>query len=524
MSQPRLVGGRYQLLTPVGRGGMGVVWRAHDTAIGREVAVKQVHLPPHLSPADHARLRDRTLHEARSAAEVRHPAVVAIHDVVAEGDEGPWIVMELVHGRSLDQVVKSGGPVSPEWAASIGLFVLSALATAHTRGLLHRDVKPGNVLLADDGRIMLSDFGIATRAGGQPGGGPMGTPGFTAPEALTEEPGRPAGPASDLWSLGATIYTAVEGVPPFSRSTAMATHGAVMTEQPRPPQRSGALAPVLMRLLEKEPARRPDMAMLRAALRDIAEGTAAIAPATHSRLWIVPRLPVYASAATVIVAFVAAVILILTASFTSAVPTAAVAASTEPSHTATKPSGTPSPAGTATPTTSAVVRTPGEFTAIPRPCQLLTREQATQVVGKYTTVGVEPTVDCAWMRVSDDKALTLHLTLFLYERQGDGYETKLAEEHVQGASAMAESQASRTGSGTKHGEVSEISGAGDDAIAWEVWETMSTTKKDTVRAVFRTSNIVGEIRLARNVPEEPGLRDKAEQAVRYLAANLDARA
>ncbi|TDB93670.1 serine/threonine protein kinase, partial [Nonomuraea longispora] len=297
MNQPRLVGGRYRLLAQIGRGGMGVVWRAHDTVIGREVAIKQVHLPANLPPDQHARLRERTLHEARVAVQVRHPAVVTVHDVVVDGSE-PWIVMELVRGRSLDEVVKTGGPVAPEWAASIGLFVLSALAAAHTRGLLHRDVKPGNVLLADDGRILLSDFGIAAGTGGQPGGAPMGTPGFTAPEALTEEPGHVAGPAADLWSLGATIYTAVEGVPPFARPTAMATHGAVMTEQPRPPQRAGALAPVLMRLLDKEPSRRQDAVTLRAALQPLTGGTAATMPAgTQPTSWMVPKLPVYGSAA-----------------------------------------------------------------------------------------------------------------------------------------------------------------------------------------------------------------------------------
>ncbi|MFC5829587.1 serine/threonine-protein kinase [Nonomuraea insulae] len=520
MNQPRLVGGRYQLLAQLGRGGMGVVWRAHDTAIGREVAIKQVHLPPNLSPDDHARLRARTLREARVAAQVRHPAVVAIHDVVEEGAE-PWIVMELVKGRSLDELVKSGGPLSPEWAASIGLFVLSALAAAHARGLLHRDVKPGNVLLADDGRILLSDFGLAARAGGQPGGAPMGTPGFTAPEALTEEPGRAAGPAADLWSLGATIYTAVEGVPPFSRTTAMATHGAVMTEPPRPPRRAGALAPVLLHLLEKDPARRPDTVALRAALRPVTAATMPAGPGPAS--WVLPKLPVYGSAAAVLVIFVTVVALILT----GAPP--ATLAGTEPTPTTAKPTtAAPTPSSTTAPpvtaTATPVARTPGTFTAIPRPCQLLTREQATEVVGKYTTSSTEATVKCGWGKARDDKSLAIYLTLFLYPRQGDGYETKLAEEHVQGVKAKAESQAGRGGSGTKQGEVFEIPGAGDEAAGWEVRETTFSTKKFTVYSVFRTSNMVGEVRFTRNVAEEPGLRDKTAKAIKYLAENLDAKA
>ncbi|NBE93286.1 serine/threonine-protein kinase [Nonomuraea sp. K271] len=529
MNQPRLVGGRYRLLAQIGRGGMGVVWRAHDTVIGREVAIKQVHLPANLPPDQHARLRERTLHEARVAVQVRHPAVVAVHDVVVDGSE-PWIVMELVRGRSLDEVVKTGGPVAPEWAASIGLFVLSALAAAHTRGLLHRDVKPGNVLLADDGRILLSDFGIAAGTGGQPGGAPMGTPGFTAPEALTEEPGHVAGPAADLWSLGATIYTAVEGVPPFARPTAMATHGAVMTEQPRPPQRAGALAPVLMRLLDKEPSRRQDTVTLRAALQPITGGTAATMPAgTQPTSWMVPKLPVYGSAAAVLVVFVTAVALILTSAPPAAPPaTPTTLAGTDapaPTTTAQGPAtAAPSPSGTPVPTATPVARTPGKFTAIPRPCQLLTRHQATEVVGRYLTSSREHSVECAWSRSRDDKSLALHVRFYLYPQQGDGYETKLAEEHVQGARAKAESEAGRGGSGAEQGEVFEIPDAGDTAVGWEKRETTFSSKKFSVHSVFSTSNIVGEVRFTRNVEKEPGLRDKAEKAVAYLVKNLDAKA
>ncbi|MFG1972451.1 protein kinase [Nonomuraea fuscirosea] len=529
MNQPRLVGGRYQLLAPIGRGGMGVVWRALDTGIGREVAIKQVHLPPNLSPDDQARLRMRTLHEARTAAEVRHPAVVAIHDVVEDGGE-PWIVMELVNGRSLDQVVKSGGPMSPEWAASVGLFVLSALAAAHARGLLHRDVKPGNVLLADDGRILLSDFGIATRTGGGPqGGAPMGTPGFTAPETLTEEPGRAAGPASDLWSLGATLYTAVEGVPPFARPTAMATHGAVMTEPPRPPQRAGALTPVLMRLLEKNPMQRPDTVALRESLQHLTGRTAATVPSALPASWTLPRIPVYGSAAAVAVAFVAALAIILATSSGPAAPaTTPVAAPTVTARTerptpAATPTGTSAPSATPAPTASPVARTPGKFTAVPRPCQLLTRQQATELVGRYVTSSTEPSVRCGWGALRDSGDLAIYATFYLYAQQGDGYETKLAEEHVQGAKAKAESEAGRGGSGAKHGEVFEIPDAGDQAVAWEVQETTFSTKKVTVYSVFSTGNIVGEVRYTRDVKEDPTLRQKIPKAIKYLAENLDAK-
>ncbi|WP_181958692.1 hypothetical protein, partial [Nonomuraea diastatica] len=198
----------------------------------------------------------------------------------------------------------------------------------------------------------------------------------------------------------------------------------------------------------------------------------------------------------------------------------ATASTTAPTSEAPTSSGTPATTATGTP----VAGTPGKFTAIPRPCQLLTRDQATEVVGKYLTSSVEPTVKCAWSRARDDKSLSLYLTLFLYPQQGDGYETKLAEEHVHGARAKAESEAGRGGSGGAQGEVFEISGAGDAAVGWEKGETTFSTKKFSVYSVFRTSNIVGEIRFSRNVEKEPGLRDKTEKAIKHLIRNLDAKA
>ncbi|WP_165960130.1 hypothetical protein, partial [Nonomuraea longispora] len=184
----------------------------------------------------------------------------------------------------------------------------------------------------------------------------------------------------------------------------------------------------------------------------------------------------------------------------------------------------PSPSGTPVPTATPVARTPGKFTAIPRPCQLLTRYQATEVVGKYLTSSREHSVECAWSRSRDDRSLALHVRFYLYPQQGDGYETKLAEEHVQGARAKAESEAGRGGSGAEQGEVFEIPDAGDTAVGWEKRETTFSSKKFTVHSVFSTSNIVGEVRFTRNVEKEPGLRDKAEKAVAYLVKNLDAKA
>jgi serine/threonine protein kinase len=529
MNQPRLVGGRYQLLQQLGRGGMGVVWRAQDTMIGREVAIKQVLPPPNLHPAAQAELRQRTLYEARVAAQIRHPAVVGIHDVVDDGG-APWIVMELVRGRSLDQVVKTGGPMSEPWAASVGLFVLSALAAAHAHGLLHRDVKPGNVLLADDGRILLSDFGIATPTGtAQQGGPPVGTPGFTAPECLTE--GVQPGPPSDLFSLGATIYAAIEGTQPFQRNTAMATLGAVMTEPPRPPQRAAVLAPILLGLLAKDPAHRPDVPTLRRAL-ERAAGHQIATVKTPMPAWVVPRTAAYGSAAAVVVAFVAAVTLILTMGSSAAAPSSAPAAAettkaapSKAPSSAAPPSATPT---TGAPVTAAPTQPPGKFTKLPRPCQLLTRQQATQLVGTFFTSSRDPEFRCTWSTAglpAKGKELSVYFTLWYYPQQGDGYENTLAEEHVAGRKKAAEDTAGRGGSGQKQGEVFDIPGAGDEAMGYELSKTsIGSGRSFEVNVTFRTSNMVGEFRFTRDAASDPKLRDKAAQAAKWLAQNLDSKA
>ncbi|MBZ4324216.1 serine/threonine-protein kinase, partial [Streptomyces huiliensis] len=209
-----LLAGRYRLLGRLGSGGMGVVWRAFDEVLGREVAVKEVRAPEHLREADVRVLHARLVQEARAAARISHRSVITVHDVVEERGR-PWIVMELVRGRSLADVLEADGLLSPREAARVGSAVLRALRSAHAAGVLHRDVKPANVLLQDDGRVVLTDFGIAlvegtgtlTRTGDV-----IGSPDYLAPErALGKHPGTP----SDLWSLGATLYAAVEGMSPF---------------------------------------------------------------------------------------------------------------------------------------------------------------------------------------------------------------------------------------------------------------------------------------------------------------------
>ncbi|WP_328418642.1 serine/threonine protein kinase [Micromonospora sp. NBC_00389] len=253
-----LIAGRYRLLDLVGRGGMGRVWRARDEMLHREVAVKEVMPPSWLADHERAELRSRTLREARAAARLNHPAVVRLYDVVpVEGS--PWIVMEYVPSRTLQDVLDDEGPLEPAWTARIGLALLGALHAAHAAGVLHRDVKPQNVLMAHDGRVMLTDFGLATFDGGDGAmtrpGMVLGSPQYVAPERAAEGVSTVA---ADLWSLGATLYAAVEGRSPYARSTAMATLSALAAGPPAPASRAGPLAPVLAGLLCRDPRHRVD--------------------------------------------------------------------------------------------------------------------------------------------------------------------------------------------------------------------------------------------------------------------------
>ncbi|MEU7157138.1 serine/threonine-protein kinase [Streptomyces chrestomyceticus] len=269
----RLLAGRYRLVGQLGRGGMGVVWRARDEVLAREVAVKEVRAPRDLTDREEALLYTRLEREGRAAARISHRNVVTVFDVVSE-DGRPWIVMELVRGLSLAEALDAEGPMTPARAAGIGAQVLAALRVAHTAGVLHRDVKPGNVLLSNDGRVVLTDFGIARVAGSAAltlTGELVGSPEFLAPERAL---GRQAGPESDLWSLGVTLYAAVEGQSPFRQDTPLTTLRAVVDEELPPPRRAGPLAPVLEGLLRKEPQERLDAAEAQGMLEAVAAGDA----------------------------------------------------------------------------------------------------------------------------------------------------------------------------------------------------------------------------------------------------------
>ncbi|MFE7093819.1 serine/threonine-protein kinase, partial [Streptomyces erythrochromogenes] len=269
----RVVSGRYRLLEQIGRGGMGVVWRARDEVLARDVAVKEVRAPAGLDAAELQRMYRRLEREAWAAARVSHRGVVTVYDVASE-DGRPWIVMELVRGLSLADVLEAEGPMAPQRAAHIGEQVLAALRSAHDAGVLHRDVKPANVLIANDGRVVLSDFGIASLEGSSAitmTGEVVGSPEFLAPErALGREPG----PGSDLWSLGVMLYACVEGVTPFRQATALDTLRAVVDEEPPPARRAGPLEPVLAGLLRKDPAERLDAAEAARMLRVVGAGGA----------------------------------------------------------------------------------------------------------------------------------------------------------------------------------------------------------------------------------------------------------
>ncbi|MFC1433115.1 serine/threonine-protein kinase [Streptacidiphilus sp. N1-3] len=266
-----MLAGRYLLGARLGRGGMGTVWRAEDQMLDREVAVKELSVN-HLAEEDLLIVQSRMRQEARAAARIKHPGVVTIHDVL-EQDGKPWIVMELIDGRSLAELVEQEGTLNPREAAEIGAQVLAALHRGHQVGVIHRDVKPANVLLErGTGRVVLTDFGIATYEGDSAltrTGDLIGSPDYLAPERVH---GHRPGPESDLWGLGATLYAAVEGQSPFRRDSPLTTLAAVVTDPLPEPKRAGALAPVLHALMTKDAAERPSAPDAIRMLQDIAAG------------------------------------------------------------------------------------------------------------------------------------------------------------------------------------------------------------------------------------------------------------
>lgn len=273
----RLVGGRYRLGDVLGRGGMGTVWRGEDEILGRTVAVKELRFPNSVDDDEKQRLITRTLREAKAIARIRSGSAITVFDVVDE-DDRPWIVMELVEGRSLADQIREDGPLTPKRAAQVGLAVLDVLRAAHREGILHRDVKPSNVLLEEGtGRVVLTDFGIA-KVEGDPSvtstGMLVGAPSYISPERAR---GKPPGTPADLWSLGGLLYAAVEGRPPYDKGSAISTLTAVMTEPVPQSEHAGELSEAIYGLLVKDPDKRLDVDGARVLLEPVASGAAAVA-------------------------------------------------------------------------------------------------------------------------------------------------------------------------------------------------------------------------------------------------------
>ncbi|MER6538206.1 protein kinase [Streptomyces sp900105755] len=281
-----MVTGRYRLAESIGQGGMGRVWRAADETLDRQVAVKEMRIDG-LDAEDTRTRRERTLREARATARIDHPNVVRVYDVVDEG-ERLWIVMELVNGRSLEWIMAEEGPLSPRAAARIGLGLVAALRQVHAGGVLHRDIKPGNVLVESTaGRVVLTDFGIAAIQDAKAltmVGMLVGSPDYMAPERVS---GRPQGPPSDLWALGATLCAALGGRSPFSRDTTLATLHAVLYEEPELPATAGPLHGLLAALLAKDPTARPGLEDVERILKPVAHP----APAERPTPTYVMRVP-----------------------------------------------------------------------------------------------------------------------------------------------------------------------------------------------------------------------------------------
>ena len=256
----RLIAGRYRLGSVIGHGGMGVVWQAHDELLGRDVAVKELTWPPDFTEQEQQTACRRTIREAQTAAKLVHPNIIRIFDIVEEDDGHPWIVMELLPYRSLHDVLLEDGPLAPARAAQVGLGILAALRAAHAEGIMHRDLTPANIMVGPDERAVLTDFGIA-RAAGSPtltkAGAVVGSPSYIAPERAR---GGPSGAPADLWCLGASLYAAVEGHPPFERPNALATLTAVVADEADRASHAGPLWPLISALLLKDPDARPDEA------------------------------------------------------------------------------------------------------------------------------------------------------------------------------------------------------------------------------------------------------------------------
>ncbi|MEU0571456.1 protein kinase [Nonomuraea sp. NPDC005983] len=523
----RVIAGRYQLLSPLGAGGAGTVWRARDEVLHREVAVKEVRLPP---GEDRQRALVDTLREARATAALSHPSIITVHDVLSE-DGRPWIVMDLLAGRSLGDLVKERGPLPPGHVATIGLRVLDALEVAHARGILHRDVKPGNVMITDGGEVVLTDFGIAAHTGDMPAAGAAdgavaGSPGYVAPEHLR---GERAGPAADLWSLAATLYTAAEGRPPFARESPMAIIAAVLTMPPPPPVSAGPLGGLLLAMLNGNPAARPDPRQVRAHLQAVAVPLPVrpreVAPATVPVRAGRGRAPLVLGAVAVAVAAGVSGAVLLgnrapatpspsVAAQPSAPPTGAAPPSTR--STGTAPSTAPSTRPSTAPPPTPAAKGDGKFAQPPEACGLLTAGQAQQVLpGSHSRQpDYYDTSECDWTVGAIGAITTTSINLKVrHFPQVEAARRTLTQttRSRDGAAGTGESVTTRR---------TRPVDAGDGAVAQET--EAGITHTSTVTVWMRVSNVVVQIRVStlERTKVTAQLRDTADRAARAVADTL----
>ncbi|MEV1247107.1 serine/threonine-protein kinase [Nonomuraea sp. NPDC049750] len=517
----RVIAGRYQLLAPLGAGGAGTVWRARDELLHREVAVKEVRLPP---GQDQQRALIDTLREARAAAALNHPSIITVHDVISEGGQ-PWIIMDLLAGTSLGDLVKTRGPLPPGHVATIGLRVLDALEAAHHRGILHRDVKPGNVMITDVGEVVLTDFGIAAHTGDAPGAGTAaaaahagdvaGSPGYIAPEHLR---GEPAGPMADLWSLGATLYLAAEGRAPFERDSAMAIVAAVLTLPPPPPVNSGPLAGLLLAMLDRNPAARPHPRAIRAHLESLAVPLPVrpreTAPATipvraHPRR----RTPLVLGGLAAGTAVAVTAVVLVNSSGGSPTATAPATQVAQPASTTAPPTPAPSPT-TAPPTAPA--RGDGQFGQPPKACALLTDDQARTVLpGSHSK---QPALydesECYWsvgmVGLIDRPSINLKVK---YSGTVKAAERAFTQT-VRSRDTKAGSQQTVTISRTRTVR------AGDEAAAQD--NEAGITHTSTTTIWMRVSNVIIQVEAShpKRTKVTPQLRDTALKTARAVADTL----
>ncbi|MEO3805926.1 serine/threonine-protein kinase [Nonomuraea sp. B1E8] len=535
------IAGRYRVLQTLGQGGMGTVWLAHDELLDRHVAVKALLLPESLTAAEREEALQRATREAMAAAQLRHPNIITVHDVLTHNGL-PTIVMEMLKGRDLKDAVAAEGPWTPERVAALGLRVLDALSAAHAHGIQHRDVKPANVFLTDDGRVVLTDFGIARledQATITESGLLVGSPGYIAPERLRGERG---GPASDLWSLGATLYSAIEGQAPYTGTSPMAVLRDALTRPPRPPERAGRLGPVLMHLLAREPHQRPDARLTAHLLRQVAEGGQGAAPPSGpmtaplsgfpsgppSGPLTVPRKsgrrgPVLIGAGLVAaVAAVAATVALLPRSAPATPrPTEQPTATTGTLAATSAPVQTPA----ATPSATA---TAARFGGPVDVCALLTPTQVRSLVPKASPKGTSEGEGCAWTAHGNGVAVAPAEPVVLESAWGRSVD-EASEKFVNmlnGAESGSKIKWKWPDIGMKNAVIqeskayTEVNGIGDEAFSYELISNKGQVERHDV--IFRMSNVVMQIRYVdvKKIGDNEAMRKGARDAARWVAAAL----